>query len=132
MPQAYGKAIKKLKRPLPISPSKRVEAVIGLVSEVGLKLKESDFNRSRRKYGGLSDEVKSQVADFYFQADVIYTAPGLKDEITVLTEKGKEKMRKYYLAMYLHEVFAIFKSVYPDSEIGFTMFTKLRTKNVLF
>ena len=90
MPQAYGKAIKKLKRPLPISPSKRVEAVIGLVSEVGLKLKESDFNRSRRKCGGLSDEVKSQGADFYYQADVIYTAPGIKDEITVLTEKGKE------------------------------------------
>ena len=66
MPQAYGKAIKKLKIPLPISPSKRGEAVIGLVSEVCLKLTESDFNRSRKKYGGLSDEVKSQVADFYY------------------------------------------------------------------
>ena len=55
MSQAYGKSIKKLKRQLPKSPSKRVEAVMGLVNEVGLKLKESDFNRNRKKYGGLSD-----------------------------------------------------------------------------
>ena len=51
-----------------------------LVNEVGLKLKESDFNRKRKKYGGLSDEVKSQVVDFYYRTDVIYTAPGLKDD----------------------------------------------------
>lgn len=38
-PQPYGKAIEKLKTELPRSPSKRVEAVMGLVNEVGLKLK---------------------------------------------------------------------------------------------
>ena len=51
MPQAYGKAVKKLKRQFPKSPSKRVETVMGLVNEVGLKLRESDFNRNRKKYG---------------------------------------------------------------------------------
>ena len=66
MPQTYGKAIQKLERQLPKLPSKRVEAVIGLVNKVGLKLKESDFNRNRKKYGGLSNEVKSQVVDFYY------------------------------------------------------------------
>ena len=38
MPQAYGKSIKKLKRQLPKSLSKRAEAVMGLVSEVGLEV----------------------------------------------------------------------------------------------
>ena len=60
----------------------------------------------------------------------LYTAPDLKDEITAWTEKGKEKMKKYYLTMYLCDVYAMFKTVYPDSEIGFTMFTKLRPKNL--
>ena len=32
--------------------------------------------------------------------------------------------------MYLCDVYAMFKTVYPDSEIGFTMFTKLRPKNL--
>ena len=102
------------KRQLPKSPSKRVEAVMGLVQEVGLKLKESDFNRNWKKYGGLSNQVKSQVVDLYYQTNVINTAPGLKDKITVWIEKENEMMRKYY----------------PDKEIGFTMFIKLRPKNV--
>ena len=115
-PPAYGKTIKKLKRQLLKSPSKWVEAVIGLVNEVGLKMKESDLNRNRKEHGGLSDEVKSQVVDFYYWTDVIYTATGLKDEITAWTEKGRkwekmrwEKTRKYYLTMYLCEVYVCLK-----------------------
>ena len=54
-PPACGKTIKKLKRHLLKLPYKWVEAVIGLVNEVGLKLKESDLNRNRKE---LSDEVK--------------------------------------------------------------------------
>ena len=40
-------------------------------------------------------------------------------------------MRKYYLLMYLPEVYPMFKIVYPDIEIGFTMFFKLRPKNAV-
>ena len=59
--------------------------------------------------------MKYQVIDFYYLPDFIYTARSLKDEITVWTEKGKEKMR-LCLTMYLHEVYAMFKTVYPDSD----------------
>ena len=81
--------------------------------------------------GGPPDEVKSQVVDFYYKTDVIYSAPGLKDEVTVWTQRGKEKMRKYYLKMHLCEVRDMFKTVYPDKEMGFTMFTKMRPRNAL-
>ena len=47
---------------------------MGLVNQVGLKVKESDFNRNRKKFGGLSDEVKSQVINFYYRTDVTFTA----------------------------------------------------------
>ena len=33
--------------------------------------------------------------------------------------------------MYLCEVYVMFKTIYPGSEIGFTVFTKLRPKNAL-
>ena len=59
--------------------------------------------------------MKYQVIDFYYLPDFIYTARSLKDEITVWTEKGKEKMR-LCLTMYFHEVHAMFKTVYPDSD----------------
>ena len=100
--QCYGKPFN--------SPSKRaeVDVIIRLVNEVGLKLKESDFKRNwKKKYGELSDKVKSQAIDFYYQIDIISTKPGIKDEIII----------------YLHKVYAMFKTVYPDSEIGFTIFT---------
>ena len=93
IPQAYRKDIKKLKGQLPKSPSKRVEAVMRLVNEVGLKLKESDFNRKRKKYWGMSDKMKSQVTDFYYRTDVMYIAPGLKDG-KCLEWKGERKDEK--------------------------------------
>ena len=85
-PLGYGKAIKKLKKHFLKLQCKRVEAVMGLVFEVGLKLKESDFNRNSTRYGELSDEVKLQVIDIYY-----YIVTGLKDKITVSTKKGQEK-----------------------------------------
>ena len=46
----------------------------------------------------------------------------------VWTEAGKTKMRKYYLTIYLQEVFAMFKAENQDCEIGFS---SMRPKNVL-
>ena len=67
---------------------------MGLVNEVGLKLKQNHLNRNWKKYEELSDERKSQVVDFYYRTDLIYTAPGLKDGITVWTEKGRGEDEK--------------------------------------
>ena len=40
-------------------------------------------------------------------------------------------MKKHYLTMCLCELYAMFKTVYPESEISVAMFTTLRSKNVL-
>ena len=48
-----------------------------------------------------------------------------------MTEAGKTKMRKYYLTMYLREVFAMFKGESKDCESRFSLFASLRPKNVL-
>ena len=83
------------------------------------------------KNKGLSKEIKDKVINFYYRSDTVYTAPGLKDETTVWTEAGKTKMRKYYLTMYLREMFAMFKAENQDCEIGFSLFASLRPINVL-
>ena len=51
--------------------------------------------------------------------------------MTIWTEAGKTKMRKYYLTMYLREMFAMFKAENQDCEIGFSLFASLRPINVL-
>ena len=76
-------------------------------------------------------EIKDRVINFYYHSDLVYTAKSLKEEITVWTETGKTKMRKYYLTMHLREVFAMFKGEDLDCEIEFSLFASLRSKNVL-
>ena len=45
---------------------------------------------------------------FYFRSDIVYTIPGKGDEMTVWDDNSKHKLQKYYLTMYLKEVYAIF------------------------
>ena len=100
-PQGFGKAMKRLKSQLPKSPSKKLATVKGLVKEMGLELNTEIKAHKTGKNKGLSKEIKDKVINFYYHSDIVYTAPGLKDEMTVWTEAGKTKMRKYYLTMYL-------------------------------
>ena len=96
-PQGFGKAMKQLKRQLPKSPSKKVATVKGLVKEMGFELNTESKAHKTGKNKGLSKEMKDKVINLYYHSDVVYTAPGLKDEMTVWTEAGKTKMRKCIL-----------------------------------
>ena len=123
--------MKLLKSQLPKSPSKKLATVGGLVKEIGVELDTESKAHKTGKNKGLSKEIKDKVINFYYCSDIVYTAPGLKDEMTVWTEAGKTKMIKYYLTMYLQEVFAMFKAENQDCETGFSLFVSLRPKNVL-
>ena len=109
--------MKLLKSQLPKSPSKKLATVGGLVKEIGVELDTESKAHKTGKNKGLSKEIKDKVINFYYCSDIVYTAPGLKDEMTVWTEAGKTKMIKYYLTMYLQEVFAMFKAENQDCEI---------------
>ena len=70
------------------------------------------------------------VKQFFFEKDIVYTAPGLKD--WAVYEGGKkQRLWKHYLTMFLREAFSVFKARYPEISISFTAFCKLRPKNVL-
>ena len=58
---------------------------------------------------------------------------GMKDEITVWEHGKKEKLRKYYLTMFLHEAYAIYKSIYSENYqiVSFSKFCERRPANVL-
>ena len=68
---------------------------------------------------------------FFFEKDIAYTAPGLKDYVTVYEGGKKRQLQKHYLNMFLREAFSVFKARYPEISISFTAFCKLRPKNVL-
>lgn len=128
-PQALGKAIKKAVRALPSSPTKRKAVVHGVANQVGLKL----INKVETQLHGniLAEETVNQIKNFYFRSDVVYTMPGMNDEITVYDSGGKVKLRKYYLTMYLREDYSLFKIENDNLEVGFSKFCFLRPPNVL-
>lgn len=63
--------------------------------------------------------------------DIVYTAPGMKDFITVWENDKKQRLRKYYSTAYLCEAHSIFKAKHPDVTIGYPAFCKKKPQNVL-
>ena len=59
--------------------------------------------------------------------------PGKGDEMTIWTEKGKQKVHKHYLTMLLREAYALYldSCVTDDERCSFTTFSNLRPKNIL-
>ncbi|KAK6171681.1 hypothetical protein SNE40_018123 [Patella caerulea] len=132
-PQSLGKAIQRVFRRLPFSPRKKKKAVIsGIADKIGLNLENKMItNISNANNNGLPNETVQLIQDFYYRTDIVYTMPGMKDEITIWMNGSKEKKRKYYLTLFLREAYSIYCQVNPDYIISFPKFCSLRPKNVL-
>ena len=131
-PQSLGKAVRKAFRNLPVSPRKKIAVVSGLASRVGIELSSKMSNHMNPSSQEMSAGLKSLINDFYFRSDIVYTMPGLKDEMVIwINGKNTGKKRKYYLTMFLREAYAIFKLSHPEPTVCFSKFCALRPKNVL-
>ena len=134
---ALKKAVKKLLREVPTSPSKRKGAVTELAKECGLMLRDpkrtgpATVSLGSLSSKSLSVETISLVTDFYFQTNIVYTSPGLKDEMTVWKDGMKNKLRRYYLELTIKEAHALFKEKHPQVKIGRSKFAELKPVNVL-
>ena len=122
--QSFSKAINKVRTELPFSPRKQAVVVEGLASEFGYQV-----NTLRNMP---DNPNKDKIKQFYYRSDIVYTMPGKGDEITIWNE-GKQKLRKYYLTMYLKEAYALYlETCENDSEkCSLSTFCNLRPKNVL-
>jgi len=130
-PQSYGKAMNRVMRALPGSPQKKHAIVCGLAKRVGVQL-EAKMNTTLGKNGyALDDQTRTAVINFYYRPDIVYTMPGMKDEMVVWDKEGnKERRRKYFLTMFLREAYAIYanETLQP---VSFSKFANLRPQNVL-
>ena len=132
-PQSLGKAIRRIKTKLPSSPTKTKQVIEGLAKFTGFKLIQlaNDQLHPKRHKNSISEEDIERVKEFYYRTDIVYTTPGMREEITVWNNGKKEKLRKYHMTMYLKEAYALFKMSNPEVNIGFTSFTLFRPANVL-
>jgi len=134
-PQSLGKAVRKAARSLPYSPRKQKLVVAGLAQYVGLKIKDvTERNldgENQRGNRGLPDDTVSLIKEFFYRPDIVYTAPGMRDEMAVWENGIKSKLRKHFLTMFIREAFALFKEFNPDVSVSFSKFCSLRPPNVL-
>lgn len=72
-PQSLGKAVNRIKKLLPESPSKKQAVVRQLVLEYPNLILTKNPRKCKSK---LSDEVKQTVKDFFTRDDISYQAPG--------------------------------------------------------
>lgn len=122
--QSFSKALCKTRKELPDSPRRKSAVIKGLASEISL-----DLNKS--KVTNIS-YYKEYIEHFFFQPDIVYTMPGIKDEMVVWDETGKRRLQKYFLIMNLIEAFAIYKESCDDKyKCGFSTFCANRPQNVL-
>ena len=129
-PQAYGKAVKRVMMALPNSPSKAKMAIQGIAPHVGLTLQKK-MSDNFKSAVTLSVDTETLIKEFYFRMDVVYTSPGENDMMTVWEGGERKRVRKYYLTMYLKEIYYMFKTFYPENDVGFSKFASLRPANVL-
>ena len=140
---ALLKAVNRLMKETPTSPSKKIVAVSELAKQCGLvvvtpkKTANADISGSQsprstsKSPKALTEDVKELVRDFFFQPNVVYTTPGLKDEMVHWEAGKKTKLRRYYLELTLKEAYGVFKEQHSTVNIGFTKFWELKPPNVL-
>ena len=66
---------------LPKSPRKKKAVICGLAKKAGIEIKTNTTPSANP--GHSLTETEKVVKDFYVSMDISYTAPGMKDEITV-------------------------------------------------
>ena len=96
--QSFSKAINRVRAELPASPQKQAVVVVGLASEYGYQVKKFRNNSKNAN--------KAKIKQFYYRSDIFHTMPGKGEEMTVWNEEGKQKLRNYYLTIYLKEACA--------------------------
>ena len=97
-PQGLNKAMKKVHEVLSDSPSKAAQTVQGLANFYNIKL-DDKMNNQIRPNRAIDPETIKLVKEFYFRTDIVYTMPGMNDEMTIWTNGKKEKLRKFIISI---------------------------------
>ncbi|KAG8180550.1 hypothetical protein JTE90_018170 [Oedothorax gibbosus] len=78
-PQAFGKAIKRVIKALPHSLSKKQAVITKLAKDAGVKCQDKTAKNTLD-----SDTLKKNlVLNFYRDPEIVYTALGMKEEMTI-------------------------------------------------
>lgn len=135
-PNTLGKAVKRVKKTLPISPGKKVAVLKQLINEnFDKNVCQSLFNLTQSRTGPrkLTEECRQTVLDFFHNDEISRQAPGKADVKSVKDPRtGKRNLKQIrHMVMGIKEAYEEFKTCYPEMIISRSKFFSLRPKNIL-
>ena len=129
--RSFGKAVSRVTKRLPKSPRKKNAVIRKLAAEMGILSKSPQA----AKGPVISVATKTVVHEFYLRAGISYTAPGMKETMTIWTGHlvDREKLSKHYLNMFVYEAHALYCEEVNGTEhnLFLSSFQALRPRNVL-
>lgn len=129
--RTLGKAVAKVKRNLPTSPTKAEAVVKKIAAEFQIAV-PSEIVSANAMPWKLTTELKQQISDFYNRDDISRQMPGMKDVKSFKSNVGtKEKMQKRTMIMSISEAYEIFKTLYAETSICMSLFYKERPAYIL-
>lgn len=129
--QTLGKAVKKAKNALPVSPRKR-KAVLKLIVQNEFENANVLFPRTR-KPPVVNEQMIKKVKDFYISDDISRQAPGKKEVRSIKNPvtKKRERIPVRYMLMNITDAHYEFLRRNPDLTISPSSFHELRPGFVL-
>lgn len=130
-PRTLGKAVAKIKRNLPASPTKAVEVVKKIAYQFNIATSDKN-DAPKAALRKLTDGGKKLICDFYNRDDISCQMPGIKDVKTVKSNTGtKMRIQKRIMIMSIREAFELFKKAHSEISIGKTVFYNERPAHIL-
>ena len=144
-PQSFGKAVTKVKRSLPQSPSKipqviskvmqglspsKRKAVLEVCDESVKRRKVEGADSRKKRSDAIGDVSIKEIEDFFMQDDISRMCPGKKEFVSVKTPGGREHRQKRLLLLNVKEAYQLFKKK-SMTKVGKSKFASLRPPQVI-
>jgi hypothetical protein len=127
-PQALGKAVRKVKKALPKSPSKRKTVISKLACDFNVCEQDKKVSSGNVL---TSDKTVQAVREFFNLDSISQISPGQKDFVIERRDNDKYYSQKRYMRYSLRETHALYVNDHPELPIGLSKFCALRPANVL-
>ena len=78
----------------------------------------------------ISEEVRKQVQQFYLEPAVSREVPDKSAAVKIKINGETKVLPRHHMTCFMSEAYDAFKAAHPNSKVGFTVFKKLRPKQV--
>lgn len=128
-PQVKGKFLKKTRQTLLGTREQNISVLRELITEFDEDNETSDPVVTTGYQ--LSPDTTKKIQDFFLNDEISRASPNVRDAVTVVANKKKEKLSVKHMLFSMKEAYGMFCKEFPNVKVSISTFFKLRPINVL-